>query len=218
MNCKVDLHTHSIISQDGGIDRGGYDDILNSGMLDCIAITDHNETKFAVEMAEKWGEKIIVGEEISTIEGEIIGLFLKNTIPPGKNALETAKMIHGQGGAVYIPHPFERLRDGMSQDVSRNIIDYIDVIEVFNGRSRWRGKTTEAMEFGRLNNKAGAASSDAHCKTGVGNTFSVIERMPKRNSLNNLLRNGLLEKRFAPLASYICPSVNRLKHKFIHYG
>ena len=97
---KVDLHTHSIISQDGGITVGNTKKVLQSGLLDCIAITDHNETSFARIMQKKLGDHIIIGEEISTPEGEIIGLYLKETIPGGIGLDEAIASIKHQGGLV----------------------------------------------------------------------------------------------------------------------
>src|ERR1700691_2165361 len=97
----VDLHTHSIISQDGGITAARYEKILQTGELDCIAITDHNETRFARIMQEKLGKGIIIGEEISTKEGEIIGLYLRETIPGGIGVDEAIASIKRQEGLVY---------------------------------------------------------------------------------------------------------------------
>src|SRR6266700_6012689 len=97
---RVDLHTHSIISQDGGITAAAYEKILQSGMLDCVAITDHNETSFARIMRKKLGESSIVGEEIDTPEGEVIGLYLKETIPGGISLDEAVASIKHQGGLV----------------------------------------------------------------------------------------------------------------------
>ena len=75
---KLDLHTHSIISPDGGLTEAHYKRVLTQGALDCLAITDHNDITFAQMMWQRFGKKIIVGEEITTSEGEMIGLFLKN--------------------------------------------------------------------------------------------------------------------------------------------
>ncbi len=213
MNYKIDLHTHSIISQDGGITSEQYSDILTKGILDYIAITDHNDTKFAYEMSKEWGDKIIIGEEITTLDGEIIGLFLQKTIPKDLTAKQTVKRIHEQGGIVYIPHPFETRRQGLQFTSLQTIQEEIDIIEVFNARSKWRGKSGEALKFAEENNKAMAASSDAHCKMGLGNAFTQVSQIPASKSLINLLKEGSLQKQFAPAVSYLCPAVNKIKHK-----
>ena len=110
---KTDLHTHSEASPDGGITLAQYQKVLNDGVLDCIAITDHNEVDFALHAHKTLGNKIIVGEEIMTTKGEIIGLFLKEKVAPQQSPADTVVSIKSQGGLVYIPHPFETVRKGM---------------------------------------------------------------------------------------------------------
>jgi len=212
---KIDLHTHSIISPDGAgsITELDFQGFLEKGVLDCIAITDHNETSFAEMMHKKYGEKIIIGEEITTSDGEMVGLFLKHKIPAGMSAKDTAKAIHDQGGLVYIPHPFETLRKGMQLPALEEIVNEIDIFEVFNGRGRWRGKAKEAEAFAKKYNLIGAASSDAHGARGAGRTFSIIEKMPTRQTLKKLLEEGTLQKTYASLWTYLYPVMNIIKKK-----
>jgi predicted metal-dependent phosphoesterase TrpH len=217
MSYKIDLHTHSIISHDGGITRNQYADLLEKGILDVIAITDHNETRFAMEMAKKFGDKIIVGEEITTKEGEMIGLFLKKTIPGNMTSLETSKQIHEQDGIVYVPHPFEIFRKGLKIDALQAIISDIDIVEVFNARAKWRGRSIQALDFAQKYNKAMAAASDSHCYPGMGSSYSIISEIPTNKSLTNLLAKGELYKKFAPAFTYLCPAINKIKHKFFKY-
>ncbi len=212
---KIDLHTHSILSHDGGITKQQYIDILGSGILDYIAITDHNETGFARILQKELGDKIIVGEEIKTTDGEIIGLFLTKTIAPGLSAKNTIDEIHSDGGVVYIPHPFESSRHSMQDEIIGELLKEIDIIEVFNGRGILRGKSQLAMRTADFGNKAVAASSDAHCRRGMGITYSKIFDIPEKNSLTDLLKSGTLQKIYAPWYSLLCPSVNRIKNKFI---
>jgi len=210
---KIDLHTHSIISPDGGIREFEYKKLLEEKILDCIAITDHNKIDFAQKLQEKLGNSIIVGEEITTKDGELIGLFLKKVIQAGMSASETAKEIHEQGGLVYVPHPFETLRQGVQLEILENMTGEIDIIEVFNGRGKWRGKTNKALEFAEKYGIVGAASSDAHGFKGIGKTYSVIDELPTRESLKKLLREGELEKVYAPIFAFLYPSINRIKNK-----
>lgn len=217
MKYKIELHTHSIISQDGGISRDQYANLLGKGILDIIAITDHNETKLALEMAQKFGEKIIVGEEISTREGDLIGLFLQKTIQRNLTAIETTKLIHEQGGLVYIPHPFETDRKGLQIDALRTIISDIDIVEVFNARGKGRGKPNQALAFAQKNNKTMAAASDSHCYQGMGSSYGIISDVPTNKTLVNLLAKGELHKKFAPAFTYLCPAINKIKHKLFKY-
>ncbi len=86
---NVDLHTHSVASPDGGITLKQYRHILEIGILDCIAITDHNQIDFATHARQKLGERIIIGEEIMTTLGEIIGLFLEQPVRAGMTPEDT---------------------------------------------------------------------------------------------------------------------------------
>lgn len=213
---KVDLHTHSIISHDGGITKNQYKKLLDRGILDCIAITDHNETTFARTMHDEFGDKIIVGEEIKTTDGDIIGLFLTKTISPGLSAFATASEIHKDGGLVYIPHPFETIRDSLQEDKLMEIIDEVDIIEVFNGRGVWRGQPDKAAEVAFTHKAAMASSSDAHCLPGIRSAYSLVSQFPDRESLVELMQKSHLRKKHAPLYSLLCPGFNRLKNKLVH--
>src|SRR6266704_2205886 len=178
---KIDLHTHSIISQDGGITAAQYEKLLQSGELDCIAITDHNETSFARIMHKKLGDRIIIGEEIDTFEGGGIGLD------------EAIASIKHQGGLVYLPHPYEKFRKGLRHSSVERIATDIDIVEVFNGRGRFRGKPTLAQQFALKNNLAQAASSDAHGWKAAGFTASDLTDFPTHKTLKNLLTTAILE-------------------------
>lgn len=208
---KVDLHTHSIISHDGGIDEAGYQKILEKGVLDCVAITDHNEISFAQKLHAKLGEKIIVAEEIDTIEGQLIGLFLKSRVSPGLTARETALAIRKQGGLVCVPHPFEKLRAGLSEKSLAKITDLIDIVEVFNSRTIEPGKSDEAHKFAKAHNVATASSSDAHGYYGLGGTYSILSAMPTKKTLKSLLAKATYQKQPANLVTRLTPRLNKAR-------
>lgn len=215
---KLDLHTHSIISQDGGITAAQYEKILQTGMLDCIAITDHNETSFARIMQKKLGERIIIGEEIRTTEGEIIGLYLQETIPGGISVDEVIASIKHQGGLVYLPHPYEHFRKGWQTGTIDRIAEDIDIVEVFNGRGRFRGKPVQAEQFALKNNMLQAASSDAHGWRGLGHTSSMLTEFPTHKTLKHLLTTAILDKTYAPVYTNFYPLLNRIKNNIVLVG
>jgi len=214
---KIDLHTHSIISPDGAgsTKKSDFERFLKEHILDCIAITDHNETRFALAMRKQFGERIIVGEEITTRDGEMIGLFLQRTIAPFLTAEQTIEEIHKQNGLVYIPHPFETVRRGIQREILEKIVADIDILEVFNGRARFRGKAQEAEAFARKHALLSAASSDAHGAGGFGRTFTFLLEVPTRKTLKPLLRQGKLQKEYAPLWTYLYPIRNLVKNKSV---
>jgi len=129
--------------------------------------------------------KVIVGEEIDTTTGEIIGYFLSEEIPKGLTAEETAIRIKKQGGAVCIPHPFDSFRMSALQRQSlEELIPHIDIIEVFNSRLLLLRHATKAEHFAQAQGLLSSAGSDAHTFFEVGNAY--VE-MPDFNNKNQFL-------------------------------
>jgi predicted metal-dependent phosphoesterase TrpH len=185
--------------------------MLTKGHLDYIAITDHNKIEFATELKKELGAHIIIGEEINTTEGELIGLFLSKRVPRDLSAKQTVAAIKAQGGLVYIPHPFETVRRGVTKETLQSIIDDVDIIEVYNGRAVFQNMGPQALTAARLAKKAGAASSDAHGAKGLGTAYSLISEEPTAKSLVRLLNKGQLETRRPPLHTLLYPKLNRIK-------
>lgn len=210
---KIDLHTHSQASPDGGLNKKHYEQALQKNLLDFIAVTDHNSTELARELQAELGKRIIVGEEISAKEGEIIGLFLKKAIPPHLTAKETIHRIRDQGGLVYIPHPFETVRKGISGATLTHIADEVDIIEVHNGRAVFQNFSEKAKEWSILHQKPGAASSDAHGKIGWGKTYSLIAAEPTSGNLVKLLHEATYEARGVGPLGVAYPTLHRWRKK-----
>ncbi len=210
---KVDLHTHSIASPDGGTTEAQYVSALEKGVLDCVAITDHDRIDFALKVHAKLGNKIIVGEEISTSEGELIGLFLTKRIKPGLTATETALQIKSQGGIVYVPHPFETVRKGLTEQTLNQIRQCVDIIETMNGRAFAQNKSPEATAWSRTNDVASFASSDSHHSGGLGKTFTELSDIPTKELIVALSRSGKKHYEKPSLDDVLAPKRNRLLKK-----
>lgn len=210
---KVDLHTHSIASPDGSLGEEDYRRMLDSGKLDCIAITDHNTISFAQEMNDKIGHQIIVGEEITTRDGEIIGLYLQSPVRPGMTAAETVAEIKRQGGLVYIPHPFETVRKGIKQTVLDEISIGVDIIEVRNGRAVFQNTSKPAEAWAAEHKRAGAASSDSHGWHGWGRTYSQLETAPTRATIVELLHKATYKHRLPGIRGVLYPKFNRIRRR-----
>lgn len=208
---KVDFHTHSSASPDGGITADQYRELLIDGLLDCIAITDHNTIDLAQELHKELGEKIIVGEEIETKQGEIIGLFLSKAIPGGLELADAIQRIKNQGGLVYLPHPFETVRKGIQKNDLAELVDRIDVVEVYNGRAVAQNKGPEATVWARLNQIPGAASSDAHGIKGIGTAYTLVSDIPAALTLPTLMLTAHLTMKRPPVHSLLYPKMHRLR-------
>lgn len=213
---KIDLHTHSTASPDGALTAEDYRQMLTSGNLDMIAVTDHDTIAFAVELQRQLGNKIIVGEEIKTTEGEIIGLYLKKQIAPHLTPEATIRQIRQQGGLVYIPHPFETVRQGMPPKTLDRIASDVDIIETANGRAYFQNKSEHARTWAKAHQAAEAASSDAHGRIGWGRTYTIVRELPAKDSLVSLTARGKYIARRVGFRGILYPKLNRLKKKFVH--
>ncbi len=210
---KIDLHTHSVASPDGGISAPQYEKMLHEGVLDCVAITDHNTIDFAMHMYMSLGDHVIVGEEIMTDAGEIIGLYLHRPIAPGLSPLETVQQIKEQGGLVYIPHPFETMRKGLHPRALDELAHQVDIIEIYNGRAFGQNRSAQAAVWAKLNHITGVASSDAHGQWGLGKTYTRVSTVPTRKTLLKLLGEGTPIIAKPTVRGLLYPKYHRIRKK-----
>ena len=112
---------------------------------------------------------MIVAEEVKTAhEGEVIGLFLRDRIERGMSMAETIAEIRRQGGLVYVPHPFDRLHSVPDYEHLLEIVEQIDILEVFNPRVALSAFNEEAVRFARKYSIVPGAGSDSHVAQGLG--------------------------------------------------
>lgn len=210
---KIDLHTHSAASPDGGVTLKQYEQVLESGLLDVIAITDHNHIDFALHAQKQLGDKIIVGEEIMTTHGEIVGLYLTERVEPGLSPIDTIKHIKDQGGLVYIPHPFETVRKGLHPEILETLIGQIDIMEVCNGRAFMQNRSAQAVIWAKLNKVVGAASSDAHGVRGLSKTYTQVSELPARDTLMTTLLTGIPKTDRPSVRALLYPKYHRIRKR-----
>src|SRR4026208_2541216 len=113
----ADFHIHTRFSRDSLLTEETFiRKAIERGRPD-VAVTNHNNVEGAVAVRDKVAElglteqlTVILGEEVSTADGEVVGIFLQRTTPRGLSADETADAIHEQGGLVSIPHPYDPFR------------------------------------------------------------------------------------------------------------
>ncbi len=170
---EVDLHMHTDHSHDCATPVEVLLETARDRGLGAIAITDHNEVSGALEarrIAEATGEiKVIVAEEVKTAEqGEVIGLFLEEKIPKGMTMAETIAAIREQGGLVYVPHPFDRFHSVPDYEHLLDIVEEVDILEVFNPRVALTAFNEEAERFARKYRIVPGAGSDSHVAQGLG--------------------------------------------------
>ncbi|MFC1906092.1 PHP domain-containing protein [Chloroflexota bacterium] len=196
---KADLHVHSEYSPDSESSLADIIDHCNARGINCIAITDHNETAGAVELKKIAPFTVIIGEEIQTSSGEIIGLFLTERIPPQLSAEVTVKRIKDQGGLVLIPHPFDRYfrPSAITREALEAIISDIDIIEVFNAHTVIRSDSGKALKFAQKHSLLASAGSDAHLVSEIGNAYIEITEYSSVEQFKKSLARGTLKGQMA---------------------
>jgi len=171
---RADLHTHTYYSRDALTSPGKYIYSCLKRGINCVAVTEHNSIAGALAIQELAPFKVIVGEEIKTNAGEIIGLFLTEEVPARLSPEETVERIKRQGGLVSIPHPFDRFRSGLGNEGLSRILPRIDLIESFNARTLLSQDNNKARTFAEENGLIAIAVSDAHSPGELGGTFIEI--------------------------------------------
>jgi predicted metal-dependent phosphoesterase TrpH len=197
-----DFHCHTMFSRDCCTSIAALVARCRRVGLECLAVTDHNEIEGAFRVRERAPFRVIVGEEIFTAEGEVIGLFLESRIPPRLPFRETLLRIKDQGGVVYLPHPISGIRKShLSREVMEANVDLIDVVERFNARTLL---ATDA-ETGWLDGFIAAhdlpvgAASDAHSPWEIGNVRVELPDFDTPAAFVDALRAAVVHGRRSPL-------------------
>jgi predicted metal-dependent phosphoesterase TrpH len=189
---KVDMHTHSEYSPDSRTSLAAQAAAIKAAGLNVVCATDHNTIEGALRLRELAdGFRVIVGEEVSSRDGEIIGLFLDKPVPRGLSAEETIARIRDQGGLVSVPHPFSRNRRfHLRRSVLERVWKDIDCIEVFNAREAFTQDNVRAAAFAKEKGLPGAVGSDAHRASEIGRAWVEVEEFVGRDDFIAALREG----------------------------
>jgi predicted metal-dependent phosphoesterase TrpH len=201
---KADLHIHSNASFDSSNTPEQIIERCKQIGINCIAIADHGTAEGGLKTQSIAPFPVIVAEEILTPAGEIMGMFLKKTIPTNIPITEAIARIKEQNGLVCIPHPFDTLtRMALGAKVIEGIINDIDVIEVLNARSPITVKASLPVNFAAKHQKACSAGSDAHTIMEIGNAYIEMPEFKTKEEFLNSLRQGQIHgKKASPFVHF----------------
>ena len=216
---KCDLHLHSDRSPDGNMSLDTIVETCLRRGINCVAVTDHNVFSAAPILQRMAPFRVIPGEEIKTTEGEIIGLFLQEEIPRGMGPRATAEEIRRQGGIVYVPHPFDRLRKGrISPKGLLEILDLVDAVETYNSRITFQGDVREAERFALQHGKLQGAGSDAHVWWELGRSYVEMPEFEGRDGFLASLANGRILGRLSSPAVHLASAFVRARKMHLRRG
>jgi predicted metal-dependent phosphoesterase TrpH len=169
---RVDCHLHTVASGDSVLREDELLARAQSCGIDVVCVTDHHEIAAAQRLAGTSSVRVVVGEEIRTPVGEVLGLFLSERIPYVLPVHEVIDRIHAQGGLVCLPHPYDPARLGVGSAAEELCASgLVDAIEVFNAKATQPWVNERAAELARRHGLPGTAGSDAHDLPGVGAAY-----------------------------------------------
>ena len=170
---RVDCHSHTMWSGDCTTTVDELARAVEESGIDVLCITDHHAVAGAEAVRDELACRVVVGEEVRTHAGELIGLFLTERIPQGLAADETARRIRDQGAVVYVPHPFDPMRRCLDETVLLELVDagLVDAVEVLNSKTSLRSLNERAARLARDAGLPGGAGSDAHVPDALGAAY-----------------------------------------------
>jgi predicted metal-dependent phosphoesterase TrpH len=200
---RLDCHLHTAASGDARTTLDELAQQVEAGQLDVVCITDHHSIDAAyTALSRDMGVRIIVGEEIRTPAGELIGLYLTERIPYVLPVAEVVRRIRAQGGLVYAPHPFDPERAGLRRPMLERLAAAgdLDIIEVFNAKIPDQIHNQAAEQMAREFGLAPGVGSDAHDPEGVGAAYIELPDFDGPREMLAALARGRVVGEYRPHA------------------
>jgi predicted metal-dependent phosphoesterase TrpH len=198
---RADVHMHSTYSDGTGSIQEILDHVQKNTTLDVIAITDHDVIEGSLRARDLWRQggyrfDFIVGEEVSTKEGHLLGLFIEKRVPAGLSMERSIDLIHEQGGLAVIAHPLHRL---FRHSCQRSVMDRIHASKDvwFDGIETWNASfcgiyaNQVAMSTNRgIYGLPELGNSDAHTVNSIGAGMTWFEGT-RASDLRQTIEAGL---------------------------
>ncbi|MCK4660157.1 MAG: PHP domain-containing protein [Phycisphaerae bacterium] len=192
-NISALIHIHTDYSFDSNISLEILARFVAEHDFGCVAVTDHDTIEGAWRLRSMTDAKVIIGEEITTSQGHLIGLFLSEHVPAGMSAMETARAIRAQGGLVLLPHPFARVLGCGLNEVAWEIADLIDAVEVNNAQSFWPTWDRQADDFADRLGLPKYAGADSHMASSIAPCYQTMPEFTSPSDFTEALRAAKLK-------------------------
>jgi predicted metal-dependent phosphoesterase TrpH len=195
---NVELHCHTYHSKDSLASPRALLEVCRRRGIDRLAVTDHNTLRGALQAAELAPDLFIVGEEILTMEGELLGYYMTEEVPPRLSPQETIDRLRRQGAVISVSHPYDLARHGWREEVLRPLLPQLDALEAFNARTYSSTPNARAAKLARQAGLPGLAGSDAHAPFEVGRGLTQLEPFHDAASFRRSLASARLVTRRSP--------------------
>jgi predicted metal-dependent phosphoesterase TrpH len=174
----IDLHCHTSASFDSLASPEAVVRAAASRGLTHLAVTDHERIDGALRARDAAPDEltVIVGEEVKTLDGDLVAVFIEKLVPAGLSAVDTIAAIREQGGLVGVPHPFDGLR-GYGRKSGADLAEIagkVDWVEAYNARVVGGTANERAAVFAREHGLPGVCASDSHTVVEVGVSYNVL--------------------------------------------
>jgi len=216
---RVEFHCHTIFSSDS-LTRP--EDLLAACRrkgIERVVVTDHNGIEGALRARELDPERVIVGEEIKTSQGELLAAFVTEIVPKNLPPVETIQILREQGAFISVSHPFDFQRSGAWQpEELLKIVSLVDAIEVFNSRCLSAEPNRAAAAFAAQHALLGTVGSDAHAVQELGRAVLLLPEFHDASGLKEVLRTGQVETRLSGAWVHFYSSWARMYKQMLNRG
>jgi predicted metal-dependent phosphoesterase TrpH len=211
---NVEFHAHTCWSKDSLLSPQDLVATCTRKGIDRVVVTDHNAIEGALACQQLDPLRIIVGEEIMTTAGELLGTFVRARIAPGLTPDQTIDVLRAQGAFISVAHPFDRWRKGAwrPSDLAK-IAARVDAIEIFNSRCMTGADNNAARDYAGQRGLAGTVGSDAHTGWELGRSVMILPDFADAEQLRLVLHEGVARTRLSPPWIHLCSRYARLRKR-----
>jgi hypothetical protein len=207
LQLKVDLHVHTCYSYDSLITPEELIFYAKKRGLDAVAITDHDRIDSALKIAKEADFTIIPGIEVTSLNGHIVGLNVREQIPQKLSVDETLDKIHEVGGIAVACHPVTFFKLSLGKCTNPKF----DAVEVINSSAfPFNYSVKHSQRIASHLGIARVAGSDAHYGPEIGCAYTMVNAELEVEEIMKAIRKGLCE----PFGRAI-PVKMRLKREFL---
>ncbi len=200
---RAEFHCHTIFSRDSSNTPADLVAEARRRGLGRLAVTDHNSIRGALAAKALDAELVIIGEEIMTSRGELLGYFMNEEIPARLSPEETIKRLRAQGAFIAVPHPFDIHRHAFAPHDLEWLVEQVDAFEVFNARCFSARTNEQAARFARELGLAELAGSDAHSLVELGLATIELPTFNNASELRSALKESTLHARRLSVVEHV---------------